>query len=180
MMYAKPTLLIWFLVLMFLIKEVRPRVEFTNLKCTSVDEDFAEFSQCTLKSINRTYKYVSVRVKLYKLPITKARVNFGLYKRFNGYKPFLYNQTVDGCRFFNRQKANPVAKYFFDMIKDASNLNHSCPYNHDLIVEKVSIDTVDHHVTNILPYPKGDYMLETQWMLNDKFAGEIQVYLSLF
>ncbi|XP_039479056.1 uncharacterized protein LOC120443793 [Drosophila santomea] len=179
-MYTKPTLVFCFLVLMLIVKKATPRVEFTNLKCMSVDKDFAEFTECTLKSINRTYKYISARVSLYKLPITKAGVNFGLYKRFNGYKPFLYNQTINACHFFKHQKAHPVAKYFFDMIKEVSNLNHSCPYNHDIIVEKVSTDMVNHHITNILSYPEGDYMLETRWILNDKYAGGIKVYLSLF
>ncbi|XP_033153082.1 uncharacterized protein LOC117136304 [Drosophila mauritiana] len=180
MMCKKLTLLCSLLVLMLIVKEITPRVEFTNLKCRSVNKEIAEFTQCTLKSINRTYKYISGRVTLYKLPITKARVNFGLYKRFNGYRPFLYNQTIDACHFFKHQKANPVAKYFFDMIKEFSNLNHSCPYNSDIIVEKLTTDTVNHHVTKILPYPEGDYMLETHWMLNDIFCGVIQVYLTLF
>ncbi|KAH8353626.1 hypothetical protein KR084_012258, partial [Drosophila pseudotakahashii] len=155
------------------------RVEFTNIKCTPVDKDFAEFEYCTLKSINRTYKYISGKMKLYKSPITKIKVNFGLYKRFNGYKPFLYNQTVDACYFLNHQKSNPVAQFFFDIIKESTNLNHSCPYNHDIVVEKLSTEIINHHITKVLSYPDGDYMIETHWVLNEKLSAIIQLYLSL-
>nr|XP_036671139.1 uncharacterized protein LOC108016521 isoform X2 [Drosophila suzukii] len=106
-------------------------------------------------------------------------VNFGLFKRFNGYKPFLYNQTIDACYFINHQKSNPVAKYFFDIIRGITNLNHSCPYNHDILVDRLSTEIVNHHLTKVLPYPDGDYMLETRWILNDIPSAVTQVYLSL-
>jgi len=70
-------------------------------------------------------------LKRYIIPkkMLSFQVNFGLFKRFNGYRPFLYNQTIDACYFINHQKSNPVAKYFFDIIRGITNLNHSCPYN---------------------------------------------------
>lgn len=56
-------------------------------------------------------------------------MNVALFKRFNGYRPFLYNFTIDACRFFHNQKSNPVAQYFYSLYRDVSNINHSCPYN---------------------------------------------------
>lgn len=47
----------------------------------------------------------------------------------NGYRPFLYNISVDACKFLKNRKANPIANYFFDFIKEISNMNHSCPYD---------------------------------------------------
>ncbi|XP_016961661.1 uncharacterized protein LOC108032360 [Drosophila biarmipes] len=179
MMYAKPTFYFRLLVLSLIINEIIARVEFTNIKCMTLDKDFAEFEYCTLKAINRTYKYASGKFKLFKLPITKAKVNFGLFKRYNGYKPFLYNQTIDVCYFFNHQKSNPVAKYLFDIIRGTTNVNHSCPYNHDIIVDKISTEVVNHHTTRVLSVPDGDYMLETRWILNDKPSAVIQIYLTL-
>jgi len=49
-------------------------VEFTNVKCTSADVKFINYEVCRLKSVNRTYKYVSIKLRLYKLPITNATV----------------------------------------------------------------------------------------------------------
>ncbi|XP_037708225.1 uncharacterized protein LOC119546175 [Drosophila subpulchrella] len=178
-MYVKPTFFFRLLVLSLIMEEITSRVEFTNLKCMPVDKDIAEFDYCTLKAINRTYKYVSGKLKLYKIPITKVKVNFGLFKRFNGYKPFLYNQTIDACYFLNHQKSNPVAKYFYDIIRGITNVNHSCPYNHDIVVDRLSTEIVNHHLTKVLAYPDGDYMLESRWILNDIPSAVIQVYVSL-
>ncbi|XP_017071313.2 uncharacterized protein LOC108107978 [Drosophila eugracilis] len=178
-MYFLAKILLRFLVLLFIIKKVTSRVEFTNFKCITVDKDMVEFEQCALKAVNRTYKYITAKIKLPTLPITRAKVNFGLYKRLNGYKPFLYNQTINGCNFLRHQKASPVAKYFYDIFKEVSNINHSCPYNHDIVLDKLSTDIINYHSTKVLSYPEGDYMLESHWILNDKPSAIVQVYLSL-
>ncbi|KRG00057.1 uncharacterized protein Dwil_GK18975 [Drosophila willistoni] len=79
-------------------------------------------------SINRTYKYGSVKVNFHQIPVKQFTINLAMYKRLNGYKPFLYNITVNGCRFLASIKSNPVATYFYDFIKPYTNLNHTCPY----------------------------------------------------
>ncbi|KAH8285143.1 hypothetical protein KR054_005704 [Drosophila jambulina] len=127
-------------------------VEFSNLKCETMDKDFADFEYCYLRSVNRTYKYMTIKVRLFQVSITKAKVNFALYQRLNGLKPFLYNVTIDGCKFLKNPKSNMVVSYFYDFIKNNSkflknpksnmvvsyfydfiknnsNLNHPCPYD---------------------------------------------------
>jgi len=51
-----------------------------------------------------------------------------MWKRLNGYKPFLYNITTDVCKFLRNPKSNPVMKYIFESFIEYSNINHSCPY----------------------------------------------------
>ncbi|XP_041450260.1 uncharacterized protein LOC121404596 [Drosophila obscura] len=118
--------------------DIASKVEFTNIVCTSLDKEFSDFEYCYLKSVNRTYKYVSAKCNLYKTPITKVKVNFSLYKRFNGYRPFMYNITVDACRFLKNPKSNPVTLFFFSSFAEFSNFNHSCPFNGALFLEKLS------------------------------------------
>ncbi|EDV30458.2 uncharacterized protein Dana_GF23304 [Drosophila ananassae] len=122
-------------------------VEFKNIKCDSLDSEFDAFEYCLLKSVNRSYKYLSLKVKLYKVPITK--VNFALLKKFNGYKPFLYNITVDACKTLRNPKSNPIFGYFHDAFKTFSNMNHTCPFDHDLIVDKLNIKHMDKNIKNI-------------------------------
>ncbi|XP_044313689.1 uncharacterized protein LOC108053571 [Drosophila rhopaloa] len=153
-------------------------VEFTNFKCESVDKDFCEIDKCFLKSVNRTYKYSSLKIKLLRIPVTKVKINFALYKRFNGYKPFLYNITLDACKFLENRNSNPGASYFFDIWEDISNMNHSCPYNHDIEIEKMSTEHLNHHITNILPFPNGRYMFEIHWKAYDIKRAVTQLYLS--
>ncbi|XP_016959689.1 uncharacterized protein LOC108031000 [Drosophila biarmipes] len=155
-------------------------VEFTNFQCKSLDKEVADFEYCILKSINRTSKYVSAKLKVFKLPIKSLKVNFGLHQLVNGYRPFLYNVTVDGCKFIKNQKSNPVAKFFYDLIKNISNLNHSCPYYHDIIVDKFSSDIVNCRIPKVLPFPTGNYMFEVYWTANERYRAITKLYLFLY
>ncbi|XP_041450231.1 uncharacterized protein LOC111078351 isoform X2 [Drosophila obscura] len=154
--------------------EVASKVEFTNIVCTSLDKEFSEFEYCYLKSVNRTYKYVSVKSNLYQTP-----VNFSLYKRFNGYRPFMYNITVDACRFLKNPKSNPVTLFFFSSFAEFSNLNHSCPFNGALVLEKLSTEFINHQTTKVLPFPEGDYMVELNWLAYDINRSVIKFYYTL-
>ncbi|KMY97553.1 uncharacterized protein Dsimw501_GD13270, isoform B [Drosophila simulans] len=144
--------------------EVYSVVEFTNLHCESLDKDFALFEYCFLKSVNRTYKYVSIKVNLLRTPITKIKVRFGLYKRLNGYKPFLYNMTLDACRFLNSPNPNPVALYLFQ---------------HDIVLDKMPYHSLNYKLTKILPFPEGKYMLEGHWIAYDIDRAITKFFLTL-
>ncbi|XP_043658478.1 uncharacterized protein LOC122623398 isoform X2 [Drosophila teissieri] len=144
--------------------EVCSLVEFTNIQCESLDKDFSLFEYCLLKSINRSYKYISVKAKLLKIPITKIKVRVGLYKRLSGYKPFLYNITYDGCRFISSQNPNPIVSYFFQ---------------HDIVVDKLPYHSINNKLTKVLPFPEGNYMLEVHWMAYDIDRAITKFYWSL-
>jgi len=60
-----------------------------------------------------------------------------IFQRLNGYKPFLYNVTVDACKFYKNQKSNPVAGYIYSLLRSYSNMNHSCPYDVSLITTPI-------------------------------------------
>lgn len=42
--------------------------------CNSLDKQFSDFEYCYIKWVNRSYKYVSIKAKLFKTPITKVKV----------------------------------------------------------------------------------------------------------
>lgn len=50
------------------------------------------------------------------------------YKRFNGYRPFMYNVSIDACKFLKNPASNLVAKFYYEFLKSYSNINHTCPY----------------------------------------------------
>ncbi|KAH8416126.1 hypothetical protein KR222_008626, partial [Zaprionus bogoriensis] len=50
-----------------------------------------------------------------------------LFKKANGYKPWLYKVDIDVCRFI-RRPYNPIAILVFNLFKEFSNFNHTCPY----------------------------------------------------
>ncbi|XP_022226976.2 uncharacterized protein LOC111077134 [Drosophila obscura] len=171
--------LIQLIVILYFMPEITSKFEFTNIICNCVDEKFCAMDYCYLKSVNRSYKYLSVKVHLLQPPITNAKVNFAMYKRFSGYKPFLYNITVDGCKLLKNRKYNPVANYFFGFFKTLSNLNHSCPYHEDIIVDKVTSNIINHHATAVLPFPEGDYLVESHWFIDDIERAVFKVFGTL-
>ncbi|KAH8351985.1 hypothetical protein KR084_001008 [Drosophila pseudotakahashii] len=160
--------------------QVMSGMEFTNVKCTSHDPEFAIFDYCLLKSVNRTYKYLSLKVKLLKTPITKIKMNISIFQRLNGYKPFLYNVTVDACKIVKNQKSNPVASYLYSLFKSHSNMNHSCPYDHDIILEKLNTKFVNNQVTDVLPVPPGDYLFHSNWIAYDINRVTTNVYVRIY
>ncbi|XP_017078310.1 uncharacterized protein LOC108112677 [Drosophila eugracilis] len=179
MMCKKFEFLLNMFLIIFLAREAISRVDFKNIKCESVDKQFCRFDTCALKSVNRSYKYLTVYVKLFKLPVSDVKVDFGLYQRLNGYKPFLYNFTVDACKFFKNQKSNPVGSYFYEFFRETSNLKYSCPYNHDIVVDKVSTELFNHRLTKILPFPEGEYMVQMNWHAYGINRGIFKIYFAL-
>ncbi|XP_017039726.1 uncharacterized protein LOC108087061 [Drosophila ficusphila] len=154
-------------------------VELTNINCTSLDESFSSFEYCFLKSVNRTYKYASLKVKLHKVPIHKIKMNFAIYQRLNGYKPFLYNVTVDGCKFLKNKKSSPAFAFIFNLFSSYSNMNHTCPYDHDVVVEKVPYSYLEKQLTYTLPFPKGAYGFYSDWYAYGIRRAFVNVYLKL-
>lgn len=87
-MYYKPNFLVKILAIFYLFKavsniysksifplitdiiQVSPKVELTNIKCTSMDPEY-----CYLKSVNRTYKYLSLKLNVYKVPVAEFQVS---------------------------------------------------------------------------------------------------------
>ncbi|XP_016996458.2 uncharacterized protein [Drosophila takahashii] len=159
-MTAKEIFIILIIFIFYSVVNITSRFEFTNFNCTSFDKQIGEFEYCYLKSINRSYKYISGKYKLHKIPFDNIKVHFIMWKRLNGYKPFLYNITTDACKFLRNPKSNPVMKYLFESFNDFSNINHSCPYRNDLILDKLPIAFLNYRVTQILPIPEGDYLFE--------------------
>ncbi|KAH8353483.1 hypothetical protein KR084_011271, partial [Drosophila pseudotakahashii] len=155
------------------------KAEFTNVQCTSHDPEFSTFDYCILKAVNRTYKYLSLKVSLHKKPVTKIKVHIALLKRLNGYKPFLYNFTVDACRFIKNPKANPIANYVHGFFKDYSNINDTCPIDYDLLVEKLPISHINKQVTDVLPVPHGQYLLHSNWYAYDINRATVNVYTTI-
>ncbi|XP_037721101.1 uncharacterized protein LOC119554309 [Drosophila subpulchrella] len=167
------------ILIFYLVGKMSAKVEFTNIKCTSLDKNFDDFEYCRLKSVNRTFKYISLKVNLYKIPINKVKVNFVLLKRFSGYKPFLYNITADACKILKYPKSNQVFGFFHSLFRDYSNMNHTCPFNHDLIVDKLSAEFINTQFTKVLPFPLGDYQFYSNWIADDINRAEVRVYGTL-
>ncbi|KAH8257097.1 hypothetical protein KR038_003417, partial [Drosophila bunnanda] len=52
---------------------------------------------------------------------------YQMFKRANGYKPWLFHMKVDGCRFL-RKPYDPITLLIFNVYRRFSNINHTCPF----------------------------------------------------
>lgn len=50
-----------------------------------------------------------------------------MYRKASGYKPWLFNTSVDICQYLKRPH-NPIAIMIIKMIRRFTNFNHTCPY----------------------------------------------------
>ncbi|XP_054734467.1 uncharacterized protein LOC129241942 [Anastrepha obliqua] len=159
---------------------VRPRVEFSNTECIVTDRSYIYFETCRIKAINRTYKYFSMRAKFPRHePVHNISMTFALLRKANGYKPFLYNFTVDACKYIKKRN-NPVIKYFHSWFEKYSTINRTCPYGpQDEIVDKLPISYINHVATEILPLPNGEYVFHTSWFFYQTKVAIVKLFFQI-
>ncbi|KAH8369615.1 hypothetical protein KR093_000325 [Drosophila rubida] len=109
--------------------------------------------------------------------ITSFQMKWALLKWSNGYLPWNHNHTVDVCRFLRRSK-HLLNNFVYGMFRDYSNLNHTCPYNHDVIIHNLPKRFTRRF--DLLLLPHGDYAIEASWYTDDVLRSEARLYFSYF
>ncbi|ALC39840.1 maker538, partial [Drosophila busckii] len=99
--------------------------KFTNAVCKTSGSTII-INECRLRAVNRARNTFNFQMTLLE-KVTDILYMAQLFKKSNGYKPWLYKFSVDGCRFLDKP-FNPVIIILYRMFKDFSNFNHSCPY----------------------------------------------------
>jgi len=134
------------------------------------------FHTCRLKAIRRDRVLLNINGTILH-PADNISIHAQIFKKASGFKPWLLNAKVDGCRFM-RRNYNPIIGIIFDLFQDFSNINHSCPF-----VVSIHRITFKYYIYNTpssqgpqvvkdfylrperlkLPFPTGDYMLSLIW-----------------
>ncbi|XP_013104281.2 uncharacterized protein LOC106084880 [Stomoxys calcitrans] len=154
--------------------QAKSSFKFTNIKCLDHDVKFSSFEICKLSVVGRGLVSLNIKVGLYKTPVTNSTINVAIYKKANGFKPFLYNYTVNVCAFFANRKRYPVIKVLFDIFLQHSNLNHTCPY-YDAIVVKDLV--LNENMFRLLPLPEGEYMFKLKVFAYNDLKATTEVIL---
>ncbi|XP_017119608.1 uncharacterized protein LOC108141030 [Drosophila elegans] len=136
--------------------------KFTNFVCKSHNQSWFVFHYCRLKAISRDRVLLNVNgTVLY--PAYDIQVHAKIFKKASGFKPWLLDANIDGCRYM-RKNYNPFLGIVFSLFQDFSNINHTCPY--------VGLQTVKDFYLRPdrlkLPFPSGEYMLSLQWFFDKK------------
>ncbi|KAH8340066.1 hypothetical protein KR067_007704, partial [Drosophila pandora] len=164
-------------------------VKLTNVVCEVYNKSWVAVHYCRLKAYSRNKTSLHINATVFE-PANNISVRIKFMKKANGYKPFLYDFVVDGCQFMRRRN-QPVAKIIWNLIKDVSTVNHSCPYVvcsqiiNNLFIPKILFiyfqgyqAISDFHIINNLPVvlPTGDYLLMLTWIFYGKRQFATNVY----
>ncbi|XP_017042959.1 uncharacterized protein LOC108089293 [Drosophila ficusphila] len=134
----------------------------TNVLCGSYNETWVRINHCRLKAINRQRTVFNFNAT-FLYPTRDIWVHYQLFKRESGYKPWLINAKIDGCRFL-RKPYDSIGILMFNIYKDFSNFNHTCPYYGDVVLKNMYLSTDKMR----LPMPTGDYLLAINWIFYHK------------
>ncbi|KAH8364487.1 hypothetical protein KR084_007296, partial [Drosophila pseudotakahashii] len=143
--------------------------KFTNFVCESYNKSWVEFHNCRLKAVSRDK--VVLNMNQYILhPAFDIQTQIKVYKRANGYKPWVMGTKIDWCRFM-RINYDPVAKIVVSLFQPFSNINHTCPYVGPQILQGFYLKPE----LLLLPFPTGQYLLAIRWYFHKKLQFDTNV-----
>ncbi|TMW44749.1 hypothetical protein DOY81_010171 [Sarcophaga bullata] len=106
----------------------------------------------------------------------QANAAFYIKSSNQRYQPFLYNTTADFCKFMRNENSYPFWKIIMKIIKQNSNINHTCPFNHDIIVENLVLGA---NMIKLIPFASGDYLVALRIGAYNDYKAEVRVYVLL-
>ncbi|XP_075160411.1 uncharacterized protein LOC142233396 [Haematobia irritans] len=152
-------------------------LKFTNLECESFNKSVASFEKCKLKALARHNVSLDIYIKLNVLPVSEIMLNAQLLHKGNGYRPFMYNDTMDFCRFMKNPKRWMFWKIVWDAVMPSTNLNHTCPVVHDIVVNQLSLNP---EMMKLVPFPANTYLVRLTFF-NTQYRGlEVRVYITVY
>ncbi|KRF99888.1 uncharacterized protein Dwil_GK28108 [Drosophila willistoni] len=134
--------------------------------CESYNTSWVVINYCRLKVIKRNTiaAYCNASVLL---PANDISVHFQVFKKANGYKPWVMNGKVDICRFL-RHPYNPTAMLIGSLFLEFTNFNHTCPYFGTQLVDGFYLRPE----LLKLPFPTGEYKLYLGWHFDKRLQFE--------
>ncbi|XP_043068875.1 uncharacterized protein [Drosophila bipectinata] len=145
------------------------KIRWTNAKCISLNQSWVRINQCRLKAIKRDMTVFNFNATFLH-PTKDIEARYRVFKRENGYKPWLINMKYDCCRFL-RRPYDTFGIFIYKLYKDFSNINHTCPLHGDILIQGFYLRTDLFK----LPMPTGDFLLSTYWYFYGKPQFEVNV-----
>ncbi|KAH8285220.1 hypothetical protein KR054_006374, partial [Drosophila jambulina] len=142
---------------------------FTNLVCLSYNKSWFIYNSCRLKAVSRDRVTMNVNGTIVQT-IDNVQVHYQVLKKASGFKPWLLEGNIDVCRFL-RRNYNPFARLVFNLFKEFTNFNSTCPLLGHQIIKGFYLRPE----LLGLPLPTGEYMLALGWFFNRKLIFDTNV-----
>ncbi|XP_046866238.1 uncharacterized protein LOC124460053 [Drosophila willistoni] len=145
-------------------------MKFTNAVCETYNQTWVSIEQCRLRAIRRNKTVLNIDLTVH-YPAHHIQVKFDWLKKASGYKPWLFAATIDACAFM-RKPNNPVAKMLHNFFRNASTVNHTCPYMGLQQVKNFYVKPEQ----MLIPLPTGEYAIFLTWI----FSGVPQFVTNVY
>ncbi|KAH8414241.1 hypothetical protein KR215_000981, partial [Drosophila sulfurigaster] len=144
----------------------------TNAVCESRNKSWVIVETCRLHALQRNKTILNAMVNILH-PTDSISIRMQVMKKANGYKPWVFDTTFDACKFM-KNKSNKAVKVVFDLFKDFSTINHSCPYvgRNGLMGFYPAPDKLQ------LPLPTGDYLILISWNFYNSLQFVTNIYFT--
>ncbi|XP_061388675.1 uncharacterized protein LOC133323787 [Musca vetustissima] len=148
-------------------------INLTKTECKVIDSNLVNIKVCGVERKNSSEPVINIHVQLLKR-INSIVINAKLYRKIGKkVQPFLYNDVIDFCNIRSKTLRGNFWSTYYDKFSKFTNMNHSCPYEDDIIVRNM---TFDDETFQIFPMPKGKYMIEWIYVMNGNRACQIQMF----
>lgn len=117
----------------------------TNVICESSNQSWAVFHECRLRAINRNITTLTAEATLLQ-PLATFDTRMQLKTKAFGYNPAIFDYTVNGCTFMERQQ-HRTFKIYYQLMRKFSTINHTCPF------EVSELNGISYHLWNHLSLP---------------------------
>ncbi|XP_013115375.1 uncharacterized protein LOC106092962 [Stomoxys calcitrans] len=144
-------------------------------KCQSQDPSFATFELCNWTRSPQNLPALSFHINLLQLPITSIKLQAQAMYIYRLRPVQLVNTTWDLCRILKNPKRHFAFARLYSVFGPHLNINHSCPYNHDLIGSNIDFDRSEMP----FPVPVGKYTFKASFNTNGGKQFEINAGMNI-
>ncbi|XP_020810855.1 uncharacterized protein LOC110186145 [Drosophila serrata] len=154
--------------------------KFNSLRCDLYDPELADIKQCLIKAIDRKHNMINIEALLNK-SILELKIHFKVVKRERGgWHPFLYDMTVDVCKFFRNRKKFFVTNFLYTFLEPFTNINRTCPYLAGTEMRLWQWTPDEDGFLAKLPMDHGQYGLHSTWYINKSTVLQINGSILFF
>ncbi|XP_075162662.1 uncharacterized protein LOC142235296 [Haematobia irritans] len=155
----------------------KPSVVITKFICESMDRAYFIVKNVTLSKDANGDSVMNAQVQPLK-NLENVLIKIVMMRKVReSYQPYFVEATLNFCDFLKDHKNQIPWSIFYQRLLVFTNMNHTCPYNHDLILKDFKIVIGDF---NLVPLPKGQYAFAMKFFVEKilKFKSSIQFFCS--
>ncbi|XP_017066135.1 uncharacterized protein LOC108104517 [Drosophila eugracilis] len=151
-----------------LLSSLQVETKFKSLHCTNYNKTLGEIVLCRIKAINRYRNSISIQFRqLTTVPQVQMRME--LFKRANGWRPFLYNISFNLCEFLSKKRKNIIVSLGYEYLKPYIPItNYTCPFKKNHLIRCTDLEFDIEKFRIRFPIETGEYALQLSFIVQRK------------